>query len=498
MAYVIGLFIGAAVVAFTCFVACICGRTLRGMPNDGMHMKKNGCSWPPDPAQLILLTIFSFSEYSFWALCMPTLRRTEAEDLLINVLLGVHCSLVAVAVWFWLRLTCLDPWVGVSTKPLGQAQYCEYCQLFYDGLRRKHCHVCHKCVLGYDHHCTFLNTCVSDYNYGSFLCATIAFLGVLLGQVAFGAYLFIECATDQEILQSFETAGTVVWFSMMCCMELACSLGALFCIVLLAFHMVLWQTGVSTYQYLGHTYDNEKAAEQIHKAYLSPGNTTSGHPLSGYFSRSTSPIRGNYINTYTSPESSRASDSSWTAWGGAFGINSPLGEATPVMGGSHLESEIRLTSSGKWDKAIMFVSGMHHAIHRDFKPELPRVSSANDLSALQPGHCGGTEPPVRRTWPNLQDAMPAGSPQGYRIREHYREGAAPLLANAIGQGDFGNRLEPGSLKSVEEMHEAMPEPEMDHTHSCSEHSQASNDAAIHVSQNSYEIRASAIWANQSR
>jgi len=460
------------------------------MPNDEKNMKKNGCSWPPDPAQLILLTLFSFSEFSFWQLCMPILRRTDAEDMVINAVLGVHCSLVAVAVWFWLRLTCLNPWVGASSEALGQAQYCEYCQLFYDGLRRKHCHVCHKCVLGYDHHCTFLNTCVSDYNYVSFVCATIAFLGVLLGQVAFGAYLFIECATDLSILQPLETAGTVVWFSMMCCMELSCSLGALFCTVLLIFHIVLWQTGVSTYQYLGHIYDDEKAAERLLKAGLSPGSNTSGHPLSGYFSRSTSPSpMGNHSNTYASLESPRASDASWTAWAGAFSINSPLGGATPITGTSPPESEVSY-SSGKWDQAIMFVSGMHHVVNRDFKPEFPRVSSANDLSTLQPDPLGGMDSAVRRTWPNLQDAMPAGSPQKYRIGEDHRGGAAPRLANPIVQGDFSNRLEPGSISSTD-----LGDP----GNTSTDLSQASGDATNHISQGSpYEIQASAIWANQSR
>lgn len=45
-------------------------------------------------------------------------------------------------------------------------------------LTSKHCQACQKCVIGFDHHCLWLNCCIGRRNYTPFL--TLLALSVLL------------------------------------------------------------------------------------------------------------------------------------------------------------------------------------------------------------------------------------------------------------------------------------------------------------------------------
>ena len=73
------------------------------------------------------------------------------------------------------------------------------------GNRRKHCGFCNKCVLGYDHHCWFLNTCIGANNYKAFL--SLVAIQVLHSGFALG----IGVLATISIIDEENLAGVIEW-----------------------------------------------------------------------------------------------------------------------------------------------------------------------------------------------------------------------------------------------------------------------------------------------
>jgi palmitoyltransferase ZDHHC9/14/18 len=64
-------------------------------------------------------------------------------------------------------------------------KWCEYCNIFRPQ-RSSHCHDCNNCVLGFDHHCVWLGTCIGKRNYSVFF----AFITVTSAYIFF---IFVGC-----------------------------------------------------------------------------------------------------------------------------------------------------------------------------------------------------------------------------------------------------------------------------------------------------------------
>lgn len=76
--------------------------------------------------------------------------------------------------------------------------YCNLCDKSYVGQLRKHCTYCHKCTLGYDHHCKYLNQCISQDNYRVWFIWVCALFVMFITEFAGSLGGIIMMALDRE------------------------------------------------------------------------------------------------------------------------------------------------------------------------------------------------------------------------------------------------------------------------------------------------------------
>ena len=66
-------------------------------------------------------------------------------------------------------------------------EYCPYCRV-KKSQKVKHCHLCKKCIKGFDHHCNWIDNCVGENNKVLFLC----FVGITLLNLIFNLFMGIN------------------------------------------------------------------------------------------------------------------------------------------------------------------------------------------------------------------------------------------------------------------------------------------------------------------
>jgi palmitoyltransferase ZDHHC9/14/18 len=67
-------------------------------------------------------------------------------------------------------------------------RYCRICNLYRPPTRTVHCYTCDNCVIGFDHHCIWLGTCIGGGNYNkflTFLTILVTWIGFLAGSCAY-------------------------------------------------------------------------------------------------------------------------------------------------------------------------------------------------------------------------------------------------------------------------------------------------------------------------
>lgn len=120
----------------------------------------------------------------------------------------------------------------------------------------KHCRECDKCVLGFDHHCKWVNNCIGRRNYRPFFVLLSSMCSMLALQAAVGIWLTYRCFTDTEqiaarlaaaypaYMRVREYEAALLVYSCVCAAALY-PLGDL-----LLLHVVLACRGMTTWDYI--------------------------------------------------------------------------------------------------------------------------------------------------------------------------------------------------------------------------------------------------------
>ena len=88
-------------------------------------------------------------------------------------------------------------WLQMVEKKIYINEYCPYCRVKKTS-KVKHCHVCKKCINGFDHHCNWIDNCVGEKNKSQFL----FFVTITLLNLIFNFCLGLAALTTGNLIQN--------------------------------------------------------------------------------------------------------------------------------------------------------------------------------------------------------------------------------------------------------------------------------------------------------
>lgn len=90
----------------------------------------------------------------------------------------------------------------------------------------KHCNICNKCVLRYDHHCVWINNCVGARNYHLFIAFVAACTALVTSTAAVGCAVVIADATSfvprNAWIKTYGSLNTAAFYSSIYAVTISC------------------------------------------------------------------------------------------------------------------------------------------------------------------------------------------------------------------------------------------------------------------------------------
>jgi len=234
--------------------------------------RRFGWQLPWDAWQIVVTVSFFYCQFAFWALLSPGFTSSTW-----GAIGGSFAVLTVVVVIFWFYIVFTDPASNSGRcdsdpGPDAVKVFCVQCDAYFVGSgpgtssKRKHCGFCKRCVIGYDHHCWFLNTCIGSWNYVAFFVLSAAYLLMLVLQAAAGAMALSVyydesdgLGMDYSTLDDWvdDTFSSWVWQLFLYIAQVAAVFEALATLALLSFHIFLCARSMSTFTWMGMEYPDE-------------------------------------------------------------------------------------------------------------------------------------------------------------------------------------------------------------------------------------------------
>lgn len=233
------------------------------------------CPW--HPWQLCAVVVLLIDMVIFYGIEAPALHA-ELDSTIWRALTIAHITVAVISMLLFIWLQVHDP---ASCAPRGDRDklpppcWCTHCEVSYIGVQRRHCWSCNKCVIGFDHHCRYLNQCIGASNYRQWItcitCMTMT-IGVQFGLSIYGLMTCMYGPTDTRLYKHVaQVWGVSLWCVMSIMGAVVQGVWSLFLSHLTYFHakMSIWSawTGekTSTLSWWGKNYDGQESFDLLER-----------------------------------------------------------------------------------------------------------------------------------------------------------------------------------------------------------------------------------------
>ena len=149
-------------------------------------------------------------------------------------------------------------------KPM---RFCEKCNVFRPPTRSSHCYTCGVCIIGFDHHCVWLGTCIGARNYLDFMLFLISLIALIF-------FCVVSLLLELLDLEENESFGSSLSENMHASIIIPlCLIFFLLVGLLLGFHVFLICKNVTTHEYLKHVYEIGTTRGDKMEATVNPFDT---------------------------------------------------------------------------------------------------------------------------------------------------------------------------------------------------------------------------------
>lgn len=230
--------------------------------------RHTGCSSAWGSHQILGHSIVGLLVLMFYGVLLPP--DLGSVDQLLATL--IHAVIALCAIVCGALVECSDPGQlgrgeANTAAPVGDEdtvipyKYCFSCKRYFTRGLRYHCRSCNKCVVGFDHHCEWLNACIGEHNYWTFFSSMALFWSLMVWQEVIGILVLLDlepCMVDQckpSVEHRFAIAsGYFIWSELYLAFIIVHNVFTLLLLAplsfLMLFHLRLCYKGLTTYQWL--------------------------------------------------------------------------------------------------------------------------------------------------------------------------------------------------------------------------------------------------------